>query len=143
MAIKLTMKQEKFVQEVIRTGNQRQAYKTAYPNTRMSEASVDSEPSAMLNGTGKYAKNPKVSKRYHELLAEAEKIKEEQQRKNILTRLDREELLSEIAKKKTAEDSDRIRAIDVLNRMNADYTDKVNIEGSVPIVLTGYDDVED
>lgn len=143
MAIKLTMKQEKFVQEVIRTGNQRQAYKTAYPNTRMSEASVDSEASAMLNGTGKYAKNPKVSKRYHELLAEAEKIKEEQQRKNILTRLDREELLSEIAKKKTAEDSDRIRAIDVLNRMNADYTDKVNIEGSVPIVLTGYDDVED
>ena len=57
MAKGLTPKQEAFVLEVIRTGNQRQSYRKAYPNTRMSDSSVDTEASEMLNGTGKFAKN--------------------------------------------------------------------------------------
>jgi len=126
----LTPKQEAFVLEVIRTGNQRQSYRKAYPNTRMSDSSVDTEASEMLNGTGKFAKNPKVSRRYHELLEEAKKEKEKQQREAILTRLDREEFLSSVVTNPEVSMSDRIRALDILNKMDGDYTTKIEAEVS-------------
>lgn len=58
---KLTKQQEAFIQEVIKTGNQRQAYRKAYPGSRKwKDESVDSEASRLLN-------SPKVSTRYSEL----------------------------------------------------------------------------
>ncbi len=41
MAIHLTPKQEKFVQEWFKTGNKKASYNTAYPNHNMSSKTVD------------------------------------------------------------------------------------------------------
>lgn len=38
---------------------------------------------------------------------------------------------------------DQLKAIELLARMGGMFTDKINMEGSVPVVLKGYDDVKD
>lgn len=83
---KLTPQQEIFVQEVIRTGNQREAYRTAYPNSRKwKDSSVDTEASRLLN-------SPKVSPRFKEL---RERLKKEAEDECIATAKD---VLRELAK---------------------------------------------
>ena len=62
----LTNKQEKFVQELVKGKNQREAYKIAYPNsTKWKDNSVDREASVLL-------KKPKVSQRFEELKKKTE-----------------------------------------------------------------------
>ena len=56
----LTLKQEKFVQELVKGKSQREAYKCAYNASKMSDNSIDREASILL-------KNPKVTQRYEEL----------------------------------------------------------------------------
>ena len=57
----LTQQQERFVQELIKGKNQREAYKIAYPKSqKWKESAVDSQASRLF-------KNSKVSARYEEL----------------------------------------------------------------------------
>ena len=63
----LTPKQERFVQELVRGGTQRAAYRAAYGCVRWSENAVDSQASRTLA-------SPKVRARYEELQAEAAKL---------------------------------------------------------------------
>ena len=49
----------------------------------------------------------------------------------ILSALERQTILSEIAKSKIENTSDRIRAIDTLNKMTGEYIEKVNISGQI------------
>ncbi len=81
---KLTAKQEKFVQELIKGKSQREAYKAAYNAKNMSENSIDVEASKLL-------KNPKVAQRFEELRSKVIKRTEE---KAIITA---EEIIREIA----------------------------------------------
>jgi len=83
VARKLTLKQEKFVQELIKGKSQRNAYKAAYNAKRMSNNSIDREASILL-------KNPKVSQRYNELKSKVIKKAED---KAIITA---EEIIKEI-----------------------------------------------
>ena len=63
MLAKLTAKQEKYVQGLISGLSQREAYRQAYPNTRMKDKTIDEEASKMMN-------IPKISTRYKELMNE-------------------------------------------------------------------------
>jgi phage terminase small subunit len=60
-------KWEIFVDKVIGGMAQRQAYKSTFDCKKMTDEQIDIEASNLLNGTGKYAKNPKASLRYKEL----------------------------------------------------------------------------
>ena len=51
--------------------------------------------------------------------------------KRILTAKDRQVVLSDIAKDENEESSDRIRAIDTLNKMTGEYLNKVEVSGSL------------
>ena len=55
-------------------------------------------------------------------------LSEEAQDKRIITVKERQALLSDIAKDKQNEMSDRIRAIDTLNKMTGEYTTKIQAE---------------
>lgn len=57
---KLTDKQEKFVQELIKGKSQREAYKAAYNCSRMKDKTIDETASKLFN-------NHKVTTRYNEL----------------------------------------------------------------------------
>lgn len=62
--IKLTAKQEKYVQGLVSGLSQREAYKQAYKTDRMKNTTIDNSASRLL-------KDPKITARYRELLKEA------------------------------------------------------------------------
>ena len=124
----LTPKQELYVQGLIRGLSQRQAYMEAYPNSRKWKPEhIDSQASICL-------KIPKVFQRYQELQKKAED-------EAIMTSIERKKWLSEIVKtgmtsvdgtKIPVSSSDRHTAMDILNKMDSEYTEKheVKIEES-------------
>lgn len=78
-----------------------------------------------------------ANKRAHALLENvgvAQYIKtltEKAREQRILSALERQELLSNLARNGEEKTADRIKAIDVLNRMTGEYLDKVEISGQV------------
>ena len=78
-----------------------------------------------------------ANKRAHELLGNvgvAEYIKalsEKASEKRILTAIERQIILSDIAKKEFEFQTDRIKAIDTLNKMTGEYIDRVELSGEV------------
>jgi len=83
--VRLTQKQERFVQELIKGKSQREAYRIAYPSSKKwKDNVVDVKASELL-------KNGKVKVRYEELLGKVIKRAEE---KAIITA---EEIIKEIA----------------------------------------------
>lgn len=62
-------------------------------------------------------------------------LTEDAQTARIMTARERQALLSDIANDKQNELSDRIRAIDTLNKMTGEYTQKVSIDGDVGVKI--------
>ena len=68
-----------------------------------------------------------------------QRIKELQERADaggIMDRKARMQLLNEIALNETVKETDRLRAIDQLNRMNSDYNDTLKIDAAAGIQLS-------
>lgn len=112
--MELTEKQERFVQGIIEGLSQREAYRQAYPNSKMSDAAVDAEASNMLNATGKYRNNPKISLRYQEMLKKMEDdaIAEGKEVLKYLTSVMRREKTENVVVTITRERSEYIRGDD-------------------------------
>ncbi len=129
----LTAKQEKFVQGIIEGLSQADAYRSAYPNQKMSDKTIWESASKLMN-------NPKVSARLKE-------IREEMMKPTIMSAQERLEFLTEVINgtkgEKVVEMVDgkpvemefpasmknRLSAIDIMNRMQGEYTTK--IEGEI------------
>lgn len=115
MPILKNARHEKFVQCLIAGMSQRQAYREAFPKSkRWKDTTVDVKASELFG---------KVLVRYKEL-------QEEAQDAAIMTRKERMVVLSNIAQNAEKE-SDMIKAIDTLNKMEGDYTNKVELSGEV------------
>jgi phage terminase small subunit len=113
----LTAKQEKYIQNVVSGMTQRQAYKAAYDAENMTDESVDVEACRLFN-------NPNVSARYKELLDE---LKD----KAIMTALDKRLMLKDIALNKDNSVLERLKALDIDNKMAGEYVTKVQGDISV------------
>lgn len=59
----------------------------------------------------------------------------------IMDRAEKKKMLAEIARNKENDISDRLKAIDLDNKMDGEYTSNVKIDGCVPVVLR--DDVSE
>ena len=117
---KLTNKQEKFVQGLIKGLSQRQAYIEAYPRAeKWKENAIDSQASILL-------KNSKVLERYQELAkkAEDEAIMSSKERKKWLSDIvtTGEMIVNNIRIPVKA--ADRLKAMDILNKMDSEYIEK-------------------
>lgn len=132
---KLTAKQEKFVQNIVKGMSHREAYRKSYSVKNMSEKAIDSEASKLFN-------YPKITLRYLELMKRVEKstIMTAQERLEYLTGIVREThqektTVIEKGKKITleypADLNTKIKAIDTMNKMQGDYTTK--IEGELKV----------
>ena len=123
----LNAKQERFIQNIVKGMSQREAYKEAYQVNYKDEA-IDSKASALFN-------TDKVQKRYRELMS---KLEEE----SIMSAKERMIWLSDVVKGKvthTSYDSngnayaneayisDKLKAIDTLNKMSGEYIEKLKI----------------
>ena len=108
---------EKFVQCLIIGMSQRKSYRESFKQSvKWKDNTVDVKASQLFS-------IDKIQIRYKEL-------QEEAQDEAILTRKERMVTLSDIARNAEKE-SDMIKAIDTLNKMDGDYTSKVELSGSV------------
>lgn len=108
---------EKFVQCLISGMSQRLSYRESFPKAkRWKDNTVDSRASELIKAS--------------EVLGRYKELQEEAQDAAIMTRKERMVTLSEIAKNAEKE-ADMIKAIDTLNKMDGDYTSKVELSGSV------------
>lgn len=120
---KLNVRQKKFAEYYAQSGNTVQSaikagYSENYANARAYE---------LLENVG-------VSEYIKELTEKA-------QQKRIITAVERQALLSDIAKSEDEETSDRIRAIDTLNKMTGEYLNKVEVSGTLEREKTKLDDL--
>lgn len=124
----LNIKQEKFIQNIINGMSQRQAYKDAY-NAKYSDKSIDEKASTLFN-------SEKVQERYKELLKELED-------KSIMSAKERMIWLTDVIQgrikhitygsegqeyENEAYINDKMKAIDILNKMSGEYVTKVEAD---------------
>lgn len=70
------------------------------------------------------------------LRAEIERLKQQAEEQALLDRKQRQALLTEMALDRGEKTDNRLRAVDMLNRMSGDYTDNVRTSATVGVELT-------
>lgn len=137
----LTPKREKYVRNLIKGMSQREAYRDAYPNDKSSDETVDSNASALL-------KDSKVLARYNELLelAQDEAILSAKERKVWLSKVVSGEVKDtstyyfdgeRIEYDKEPDLNTKIKALDTLNKMDGEYSEKLNLNiTSIEVEIT-------
>lgn len=124
MAELKNVRHEKFAQEIAMGTSQRKAYRAAFPSSlKWKDETVDAKASAL-------AKSDKVLARIQELQAAATS-------KAVKTATQRKEWLSEIMDDEYEDMNHRLKACDMLNKMDGSYTDKVQINGNVNNPMAG------
>lgn len=140
----LTPKQEKFVQNIVSGMSQRQAYKEAF-EVNYDDNAIDSNASTLFNST-------KVQQRYQELMKQLED-------KAIMTAKERMIWLSNVVKgeikhtsygsngeayENEAYISDKLKAVDTLNKMSGEYITRVEaeVDNNVTINISLEDDID-
>lgn len=111
---KLTLKQERFVQNLIQGMSQREAYKDAF-NVNYKDSAIDSKASDLLS-------KPHIQAYYKELKGELET-------KAVMSAQERLEYLTQVVKENPEADlNHKLKAIDIMNKMTAEYITKVEAE---------------
>lgn len=119
----LTPKQEKYVTNLISGMSQRQAYKDAYPSSKKwKNETVDSKASNLLNN------NDKVLTRYKELLKKT-------QDEMIMSVVERKKWLTKQILNEDNAMSDRLKALDILNKMDGVYNQNLKVNAEINGVL--------
>lgn len=147
----LTIKQEKFCVEYAKSGNATQAYKNAGYNCK-NDNSCGACACELL-------KNPKIKERLAELAEEVKTaaIADITEMQETLTRIIRQQAEEEVIivesngdftteariMNKKAAIREVINAINTLGKMQGAFVEKVDISGSVPVVISGDDGLED
>ena len=110
----LTPKQEKFVQGIIEGMSQADAYRSAYSCKRMTDKSIWENASRLMADV-------KVSARVAEL-------REQLTKKTIMTAQQRLEWLTELIKSEAESTTDKLRAADIMNKMQGEYVQKIEAD---------------
>lgn len=122
---------EKFVQGLIKGKSQRQAYRDAFPRSkRWKDETVDTHASRLKN------QNDKVLARFKELTEKAAD-------KSVITSIERKQTLTKFIKDKDLSPNDKMKAIDLLNKMDGTYVNNVQLSGSVNTNLRPLEKIDD
>ena len=108
----LTPKQEKFVQNIIQGMSQADAYRSAYPNQRMSDKTIWESASKLMA-------NPKVKARLEELRNQLAKP-------SIMSAQERLEWLTQLIDNEEEGTNEKLKAVDILNKMEGCYVQKID-----------------
>ena len=110
----LTAKQEKFVQNIIEGMSQADAYRSAYDTSKMTDKTVHEKASIL-------ASNGKVRARLTEL-------RDRLANEKIMSSQKRMEWLTSLIQDNDASNTDKLRALDILNKMDGEYVQKIAAE---------------
>ncbi len=113
----MTERQKKFAEYYAQCGNAAQSAIQAGYSEKYAGQNAD-----------KLLKNTNIADYIRELTEAAQTAR-------IMTARERQAILSDMAKDAQNELSDRIRAIDTLNKMTGEYTQKVSIDGDVGVKI--------
>ena len=124
MAELTNARHEKFAQGIAQGISQRKAYRAAFPKSEnWKDETVDSKASLL-------AKNEKVLARIKELQAAATSSA-------VKTAIQRKEWLTQVMDNECEEMQHRLKACDMLNKMEGEYTDKLQVNGTVNNPMAG------
>lgn len=110
----LTPKQEAFVQKIIEGCSQADAYRFAYSAKSMSDNAIYREASLLMS-------NPKIAQRFSEL-------RDQMAKPSIMTSQQRLEWLTKIVDNGEERTENKLKAIDIMNKMQGEYVQKVEAE---------------
>lgn len=110
-------KEQLFVENLIAGDNQTKAYMKAYDQDNYQVAA---------NNASRKVKNEQFNERYRDKL-------EEIRQKPILSFEERQKILSEVAI--NGRNAEKIKSIDVLNKMSGDYIEKVQADTNITVQL--------
>ena len=133
----LTAKQEKFVRNLIQGMSQREAYKKSYNAENMTDKSVDEAACKLFGDT-------KIKSRYNELIEKAAvaAVMTAQERLEYLTGIvygtEQEQVKTlvegvEIEFERPADLNTRMKAIDIMNKMQGEYVTRISGDVSVKL----------
>jgi phage terminase small subunit len=112
----LTAKQELFAQNVVKGMSQADAYRSAYSTAKMADKTIHENASRLANDS-------KVRARIEELRGQLASD-------TIMTAQKRLEWLTELITSEEESTSDKLKAIDIMNKMTSEYVQKVQAEVS-------------
>lgn len=110
----LTAKQELFAQNIIKGMSQADAYRSAYSTSKMADKTIHENASRLANDS-------KVSARINELRGQLTK-------ETIMSAQERLEWLTEAIQSEDVAINDKLKAIDIMNKMQGEYVQKVQAE---------------
>lgn len=129
----LTIKQEKYVQNLVNGMSQREAYKNSYNAENMKDTTIDNKASKLF-------KNDKIRARYEELVKKLEDdcIMSAKERQIWLTKVINGKLkikqeYDDEVKEYEPYMSDKLKALDILNKMDGQYVTK--IKGDLDVTI--------
>lgn len=124
MAVLLNPRHEKYAQCLASGMSQRKAYKEVYPNcVKWKDESIDNKASAL-------ARLDEVSARVKELCQESASD-------TIMSAKERKEWLTKVINSMNEETKDKLKAIDLLNKMDGEYIEKVQVGGEINNPMAG------
>ena len=110
----LTAKQEQFVKNIIDGMSQADAYRSAYSVKNMSDNAIYREASILMD-------NPKISQRVNELRGQM-------MTSSIMSAKARLEWLTNLIHNEEEGTNEKLKAIDIMNKMQGDYVQKVEAD---------------
>lgn len=148
---KLTANQQKFCDEYLIDCNAARAYKAAYPNIKSDETARAAGSRLLANVNVRKYIDEQLEKIHTEKTADAAEVME------YLTSVMRGESSSEVVvvegigegcsraktMDKAPDERERLKAAELIGKRYGLFTDKVGIEGAVPIVISGEENLND
>ncbi len=113
MALKLNARQKSFCEFYVVSGNATEAAIKAGYKEKYAGVNAD-----------KLLKNTNIQKYIEEL-------QEKAKGNRIMTAIERREFLTKMILKEETKDTDRLKAVDILNKMDGEYTQKVEVNGNI------------
>ena len=107
----LTAKQEKFVQGIIDGMSQADAYRSAYDTSRMSDKTVYEKASRMMSDD--------------KIRARLEELRDKMITPSIMSAQERLEWLTNVVCSQDESTGDKLKAVDLMNKMTGEYVQRV------------------
>ena len=111
--MKLNARQKSFSEYYVASGNATEAAIKAGYKEKYAGVNAD-----------KLLKNTNIQKYIEEL-------QEKAKGNRIMTAIERREFLTKMILKEETKDTDRLKAVDILNKMDGEYTQKVEVNGNI------------
>ena len=113
VALKLNVRQKSFCEYYVASGNATESAINAGYKEKYAGVNAD-----------KLLKNTNIQKYIEEL-------QEKAKGNRIMTAIERREFLTSMIKDGAVKDTDRLKALDILNKMDGEYTQKVEVNGNI------------